>query len=126
MSYDVLVFDPASAPKPPDSFKLWYASQTEWTEDHSYDDPVVCTPELRAWFLEMLDTFPAMNGPHASEDFDNPRLTDYSVGRVVIYAAFAWSQADHAREVARALAEKHSVGFFEASANDPELWFPTR
>ncbi len=124
MSYDLMVFDPASAPKDRDAFMAWYAAQTEWAEDHSYNDPTVSTPQLRAWFLEMIHHFPAMNGPYASEDDDEPRLTDYSVGRHVVYAAFPWSASDDAKRTVRALAMAHSVGFFEGSSDDSELWFP--
>lgn len=124
MSYDLLVFDPSSAPRARDAFLAWYDGQTAWTEDHGYNDPAVSTPQLRSWFLEMIGQFPAMNGPHATDDVDDPRVTDYSVGRFVIYAAFAWSEADDARRIVRALAEKHGIGFFEASADVGELRFP--
>lgn len=39
------------------------------------------------------------------------RLTDYSLGTSVIYAAFAYSVADEAYTAMRKLAIKHKVGF---------------
>ena len=76
--------------------------------------------------MEMIQSFPSMNGPHASEDFsgDEATLTDYSVGQSVIYAAFAWSKAELAYEAMFRLAAKHEVGFFNASSDHAEIWLP--
>ena len=104
----------------------WYHQQTKWSEGHNYDDPDVSTVELREWFLEMITLYPAMNGPHASGDVDEPKVTDYSVGRSVIYAAFAWPEAAAARGIMFSLAKKHRVGFFDVSAGDGGVWVPNR
>ena len=119
-----MVFAPKAAPADRAGFMNWYRQQTEWKEGHSYDNPEVSTPELRAWFLEMITHYPAMNGPHRLDDVDNPKVTDYSVGKSVIYAAFAWSEAAGAFKTMFSLAEKHKVGFFDVSANDGGVWLP--
>lgn len=125
MSYDLMVFELGAPPADRAGFMAWYQAQTEWAEDHGYDDPEVSTPALRAWFLEMVEEYPAMNGPLATDDVDDPRVTDYSAGRQVIYAAFAWSQADDAREAMFRLAKKHGIGFFDVSADDGGVWIPS-
>ncbi len=125
MSYDLMVFDPAPAPRERAAFMTWFEAQTRWEEDHGYDDPKVSSPALGAWFLEMVERYPAMNGPYAGDDVDDPRVTDYSIGREVIYAAFAWSESSTAGETVLALAEKHGVGFFDVSAEDGGVWVPT-
>jgi hypothetical protein len=102
----------------------WYHEQTKWSEGHSYQDPVVTSPELRTWFMEMIHTFPAMNGPYAAAEPGDEHITDYSIGKEVIYVAFAWSMAEKSYEVMRRLAEKHHVGFFDASANDGDIMMP--
>jgi hypothetical protein len=117
MSYDLMVFNPNKAPKSKSEFMNWYENQTEWEEEHDYDDPKVSSEELKNWFLEMIKEFPAMNGPFASDDVDDPKVTDYSVGMDVIYAAFAWSEAENAYPKMVELAEKHKVGFFDASGS---------
>lgn len=119
-----MVFDPKSPPSDRAGFIGWYRGQTQWKEGHSYDNPDVCTPELRAWFLEMISLYPAMNGPYASRDVDNSKVTDYSVGRSVIYAAFAWSEAEAAFKTMSRLAEKHRVGFFDVSSKNGGVWLP--
>jgi hypothetical protein len=124
MSYDLMVFDPAAAPSSKPEFLTWYEQQTEWTEGHSYDDPAVTTPKLRLWYQTMIADFPPMNGPHRSDDFDDPRVSDYSVGQSVIYVAFSWSQAELAYEAVRRAAEVAGVGFFDASGADAEIWLP--
>jgi hypothetical protein len=121
MSYDLMVFSPEAAPKTPTDFMAWYATQTEWTEGHSYDDPAITTPGLRAWLLEMVQTFPDMNGPDAMDDHTSDHETDYGIGRAVIYAAFSWSLAKEAYETAHRLAQKHQVGFYDPSFKGPIL-----
>jgi hypothetical protein len=113
MSYDLMVFDPDAAPREREAFQSWFDAQTEWTEEHSYEDPRITTPALASWFAEMSETFPPMNGPFASADYDNLKRTDYSIGRSVIYAAFAWSQAKSAFAMVERMAAKHGVGFFD-------------
>ena len=36
MSFDLMVFDPAVAPRNRASFMAWYDKQAEWSEDHGY------------------------------------------------------------------------------------------
>ena len=124
MSYDLMVFDLEKAPKDHAAFMQWYNEQTEWSEDHSYDDPAVSSPSLQSWYQEMIQQFPPLNGPSASDDVDNPRVTDHCVGKDVIYSGFAWSCAEEAYPVMKALAQKHNVGFFDASGPDAEIVLP--
>jgi hypothetical protein len=123
MSYDLMVFDPDAAPKDRESFMAWYDKQTEWSENHSYNDPVVSTPSLQAWFREMIQFFPPMNGPFAVAP-DASEVTDHAIGKTVIYSAFASSVAEQAYGKMRELAIKHRVGFFDASSDDGEILFP--
>lgn len=124
MSYDLMVFAPESAPRSRPDFMAWFEKQAEWSEDHSYEDPVVSSPELKAWFLDMIKDFPAMNGPHSSDDDDSSNVTDYCIGKSVIYSAFAWSEADAALDRVASLAKKHAVGFFDVSAESGDIRFP--
>ena len=130
MSYDLMVFAPEAAPHSNSKeFLTWYQAQAKWGEGHSYDDPAVSTPNLRAWFAEIIQTFPPMNGPFAVDEDevaeeDEALVTDYSVGQQMIYAGFAWSQADQAYDETFELAEKHRLGFFDASSDQGEVWLP--
>ena len=124
MSYDLMVFNKAAAPRSRAEFMKWYEAQTEWKEEHDYADPANTSPELRNWYMEMLHTFPPMNGPFASEDDEGSNVSDYTVGRDVIYVAFAWSVADEAYKTMRELAEKHAVGFFDVSRDKGDILFP--
>lgn len=120
-----MVFDPRNAPRGRKEFMTWYEQQTEWAESHDYNNPDVPAPDLRAWFYDMIKTFPPMNGALASDDVDDPKLTEYSLGRSVIYAAFAWSEAPAAYETMLELAAKHRVGFFDVSSDSSDIWLPT-
>ena len=124
MSFDLTVFEPGAPPPDRAGFLHWFNQQTEWGEEHGYNNPDVCSPALRAWFDEMRQTYPPMNGPFASDDYDNPKLSDYSVGRTMICASFAWSQAEDAYALMFSLARKHRVGFYYTSADDGEVWMP--
>jgi hypothetical protein len=119
-----MVFRDEAAPMSRCEFMKWYLDQTEWKEDHGYDDPANTSPELRNWFMEMIQTFPAMNGPFTSEDIDNDYVSDYSIGRDIIYIAFAWSVAEQANKRMKELAEKHSVGFFDPTTDMEEILLP--
>jgi hypothetical protein len=46
MSYDILVFDPAHAPREREAFLEWWDAQAEWSEPHPYNDPAFTTPIL--------------------------------------------------------------------------------
>jgi hypothetical protein len=124
MSYDLMVFNKEAAPRTRIDFMKWYEVQSEWTEEHGYDDPKNTTTELRNWFLEMIQTFPPMNGPYAVDDIDNPSTSDYCIGKDVICVAFAWSLAGQAYEKMIELAEKHGVGFFDVSSDNGDILFP--
>jgi hypothetical protein len=128
MSYDLMVFDLFTAPSRHPQFMEWYFKQIEWTEEHDYSSPSITTADLGAWFAEIIEIFPPMNGPLSLEDLleDEASLTDYSVGRTVIYGAFAWSKADQAYSSVFRLAAKHGVGFFDVSSSDEEVWLPEK
>lgn len=125
MSYDLIVFDPETAPRDASAFMRWYDEQAE-LEESQYNEPERTTPALRAWYGEMIRTYPPTNGPDASEDVDNPKLTDYGIGKLAIYACFAWSEAKSAHDTMFRLAQKHAIGFFDISSNDAQPWFPPR
>jgi hypothetical protein len=121
MSYDILVFDSAHAPSGREAFLRWWDAQAEWSEPHRYNDPAVTTPSLRAWFMEMIEQFPALSGPYAASR--DQRTADYCIGHHLIYVAISFDkQATHER--AYELAGKHRLGFFEASSPDGEIWLP--
>ena len=132
MSYDLMVFDAVAAPHERPAFIQWYQKEAEWSEDHSYDDPKVTTPALRAWYEEIRKTYPNMNGPGAPKVEDlmvrgfEDRLGDYSICRHLIYVAFPWSKAEEAYPLVRVLAVKYGVGFYDVSGDDGdgEIHFP--
>ncbi|MBL0886366.1 hypothetical protein [Myceligenerans indicum] len=114
MSYDILAFEPSAVTDA--DFPAWWEVQSEWPEDHSYNDPSVTTANLQAFYRDLTQIFPPMNGPGVPTDDEirqapelESRMTDYSVGTSLIYAAFAWSQAREARTVFSTLAEKYRV-----------------
>ncbi|PSR54098.1 hypothetical protein AHMF7605_11480 [Adhaeribacter arboris] len=123
MSYDLMVFQKNAAPLRKKDFMAWYENQTQWTEDHGYDDPENTSAELRNWYVEMQGRFPDLNGPNANDPTENPNETDYSIGRKIIYAAFSWSQAESAYQKTTELAAKYKLGFFDASGSSA-IWIP--
>ena len=103
MSYDLMVFEKSRAPETQKEFILWYEQQTEWSEDHDYQTIEETSLTLQNWFMEMIRTFPPMNGEFAPDEaqFDEDEnlelyITDYSIGHDIIYAAFAWPVAEQA------------------------------
>ncbi|POP43232.1 hypothetical protein CHU32_20805 [Superficieibacter electus] len=126
MSYDLMVFERHAAPQDATAFMEWYEKQTEWDEPHDYDNPDVTTPALQNFYRAMIQVFPNMNGPDAPDDDQLDKLeeqgldaylTDYSIGKDIIYMAFSWSVADEAWDKVRELARLHQVGFCNVSGN---------
>jgi hypothetical protein len=128
MSYDLMVFEASAAPRAGgrEAFMQWYDEQAQWGESHGYNDPAIPTMPLKNWFRAMVEDYPPLNGPLAVSDdaCDEPNVTDYSLGRSVIYAAFGWSVAEAARRRVVELAAKHGVGFFDVSADNGDVWWP--
>ncbi|OMD41813.1 hypothetical protein [Paenibacillus odorifer] len=128
MSYDLMAFETSKAPQERAGFMDWYEQQVKWSEDHAYNDPSVLSDALQRFYSELSEQFPNMNVEdeifEAMEEAgtDN-RLTDYSLGSSVIYAAFAYSVAEEAYTAMRELAIKHKVGFFDVSSNEGEIIF---
>src|ERR1700722_18292966 len=110
MSYDLMVFKVEDAPKDRNDFIDWYRIQTSWQETHGYNDPANTAPELRNWFMEMVKSFPAMNGPFANNDIEKSSTqADYTIGKHMIYITFSWSLAESAYRLTRSLAQKYSI-----------------
>jgi hypothetical protein len=126
MSYDLMVFEPNAVPASHAEFLDWYAGQTKWSEDHGYDDPALTSANLRAWFENIIEIFPPMNGPYAQQSpaADEASSSDYAIGTDFIYVSFAWSKAEMAYMTVARLAEKHHVGLFNASSSGEEVWIP--
>src|SRR5437868_7075310 len=126
MSYDLMVFEPDAAPKNHSEFLEWYGRVTKWREDHGYDDPTLSSEHLRAWFEEIIQIFPPMNGPLSKDpkSEDEMSSSDYAIGADFIYASFAWSKAEPAYMTVARLAEKHQLGLFNASSSGEEVWIP--
>jgi hypothetical protein len=127
MSYDLMVFEPSAAPREREQFESWYRTQTEWAEPHGYDNPSVTSSALRKWYEAITQTYPNMNSPElGDEDFTTSSPSDYSIGTNVIYAAFAWTEADNAYALMRQLAVEHGVGFYDVSDDqgNQEIYFP--
>jgi hypothetical protein len=83
------------------SVRHWRDVQAEWPEPHPYDDPAFTTPSLRAWFMEMIERFPALGGPYGLDirrGQRDRRAAAYCIGYHLIYVAI-WSdeQATHER-----------------------------
>lgn len=126
MGYNLLVFEPSAAPKEAGPFLAWYAKQTDWSGSDDYNDYEATTPRLRAFFLDMVATHPPMNGPLASDEPDDSdvKLTDYSIGRDIIYLGGSWENADTALALALQLAEKHRLGVFDTTSE--VVWLPAK
>lgn len=129
MSYDLMVFEPGAAPQERQQFLDWYQGLTQWSEGHDYNDPANSSVTLQGWYRDMISRFPAMNGPDGVSD-DDPALdsglvTGYTCARTAIYLDFRWSVAREAYDQTLTAAAIHRIGFFDVSADDGTVWFPT-
>ncbi len=127
MSYDLMVFDPEAAPKSHRAFLDWFTNAMETDDGICFADPAIATAPLRAWYAEMIEIFPNLSGPGASEELpeDEAIASDYSIGKDAIYVCFAWSKVEPAYRACFELAEKHQLGFVNASSHNSEVSLPT-
>ena len=127
MSYYVLAFDPAAVSDA--GFPAWWERESEWERDHDYNDPTIASPAVGTFFHELIQTFPAMNGPLADEAaLDDPEresfVTDYSIAPEFVYAAFSWAQAQAATDLVAALSAKHGLAVAWVSGDPLQITRP--
>jgi hypothetical protein len=101
---------------------LWYRDRTSWNGGFDYSDLANAALALQAWYREMIQTFPPLNGPDRPENMDLC-AADNSIGPDIIYVAFSEGRAADAYETSFRLASRHGVGFFNASGN-AAVWLP--
>lgn len=124
-----MVFAPDDAPAKRAAFLDWYDAQTEWDEDHDYDDPALAAPALQAFYADLAAEFPPLaDDAGAGAGDDEPQSgTDYTIGRTLIYISFYdWDRIDAAHEAVSRLAARHALGFFDVSSDLAEAWLPDR
>jgi hypothetical protein len=126
MSYDLMVFEPGSAPKTHTAFIAWYHEQTKWKEGHSYADPAISSRRLQALFSEVRPYFPSEDGPFDDRNLPSGdrSISAHTFGHHFMYAEFAWSRAIIATEKLKHLACAHGLGLFETSSEGTEVWLP--
>ena len=113
MSYDLMVFEPDLAPSK-SKIGDWHKNAMEADEgDNSIDPATLKSNRLRAFYDDMRASFPAMNGPDQTKDFDNDRVTGYSFYPEFIYMDFRWSASEAASNAVLNLATKHGLGLFD-------------
>ncbi|MCP4354469.1 MAG: hypothetical protein GY793_02315 [Proteobacteria bacterium] len=127
MSFDLMVFDKDKAPSSKADFLKWWEAQSQWEEDHDYEDPAITTEKLKDWFKDIIDDYPPMNGPYAYKGDDEEiedKLVDYCIGKSLIYTSFPWSGAENGYYKVKESAQKHKLGFFNVSSNKVEILVP--
>lgn len=65
MSFDLLVFDPKSAPRLRSDFLAWYRNGTLLGAEHDYNAPHDLHTPLRVFYEQMRQQFAPLNGPDA-------------------------------------------------------------
>ncbi len=128
MSYDLAVFEPTAELRDRSTFMRWYASRTTWRNGLDYSNASNATPALQSWYQEMTGVFPPLDSAaqmSSQRADESDRTAEYVIGIDIIYVAFRWNKAGLAYETTRRLAEKHTVGFFNASGDRGEVWFPS-
>ena len=127
MSYDLLVFNPNCLGASREAFMEWFDAQCEWAEDHDYNDPQVCSPNMKAWFMDMIPHFPPINSPYTPKNVDIEELSsaDYCIGKDMISLGFSYGDAEEAHRMMFDLAWKHRLGFFDVSSEKGWIWMPT-
>jgi hypothetical protein len=124
MSYDLVVFDPAAAPRDRAGFLEWIKYALGVADGHARTDPTAASPELWAWHRDMCEVFPAGDGPRAYDPFSTQATKNatYRFAANVILAGFHWEVSGAALHRVKKLAQTHRLGLFDASGTDGAVW----
>lgn len=117
MSFDLMVFDPARAPRLRQAFLDWFRAGT-LLAGHDYSSPCHLGPPLRQFYTRLQPIFP----PQASFASAPPVISaDYSFAEGFIYLSFLRDAADLAYRTVITLAHDSDVGFFNAASDWGEI-----
>ena len=124
MSYDLIAFDPALAPRDRHDFLDWISRAFRSMDGPLGSDPARLSIELQGWHAELRQVFPSAGDPHAfAADTDGgSKNAAYRFAQHAVQASFEWSNAGPAMFRARKIAQAHRVGLFEASGADCNVW----
>lgn len=139
MRFDLLVFDPKSAPRLRSAFLSWYRTGTGLGPEYDYNSPHALHPPLRAFYDQMRQQFVPLNGPDAlarpvpvppvgglwrrltgtaappPAPSEPERRAHYSFAPAYILLSFERNQAERAYAAVLRTAHDCGVGFFDAS-----------
>lgn len=127
MSYELVVFDPSTAPAADNDLLERHESVIAWMEQRNCTSPAPLAGNLRTFYDRLRHIFPPMDGPDGAtdeeveEDEDNAAgswLTGYAFAEGLIRLDIAWSVADQARGDVQQLAQELGLGVvFRTDAN---------
>jgi hypothetical protein len=130
VSYDLLVFDPAAAPRERAAFNAWYKALMESSDGETAFELSTTSTKLQTWYHAMIADWPDMQNLSDNEidddEFDHDRVTGYSFAKYAIYLDFRWSAAEDAYVAVRKSAVEQGVGFYDVSGDEGEgeIYFP--
>jgi GMP synthase-like glutamine amidotransferase len=124
MSYDLVVFDPAAAPRDRSGFLDWIKYALSAADAPLRSDPAAASPALCAWHRDMCESFPAGDGPRAYDPFSTQATKNatYRFAAHAILAGFHWEVSGAALYRVKKLAQTHGLGLFDASGADGAVW----
>lgn len=117
MSFDLLVFDPAQAPRLRGAFLDWFRAGT-LLAGHDYNSPGHLTPPLRQFYARLEPLFPPHSGFACAPPLSS---ADYCFAEGFIYLSFRHDAADPAYRTVLHLAHDTGVGFFNAASDWGEI-----
>lgn len=120
MSYDVIVFDPETAPRKEDDFFEWLDDLGETFEGSEENIPDTLSANLRAFYDDLRRTYEPVSGPHAyvGEIHETTKVCEYFFGEKTIDLAFGWQLSSDGRKAVLQSAIAAKVGVYMSSDED--------
>jgi hypothetical protein len=124
MSYDLIAFDAAPAPRDRHAFLDWISRAFRSVDSPSGVDPSLLSPGLQAWYGETRKAFPGRSDLHASDGLNeaSARNAIYRFSPSAVQAAFEWENAGPAFFLGKKAAIGCKVGLFEVSGANSAVW----
>ncbi|AWW75121.1 hypothetical protein CD351_11850 [Erythrobacter sp. KY5] len=118
MSVDLVVFDPAVAPRDGNAFRDWYhrLSETDFPEEGELER---LSPQLRRWYDAMTEQFPDF----IRTDTDDPLGIDYHLMPGAIHWGMPRGHSDReaGERIGFAKAKELQLGIYDMMSDDGRL-----
>lgn len=126
MSYDVMVFEDAKAPRTKEEFVEWYEKQVAWSEGHDYSDISIAAPSLQNFYEALKKSYIFADDLGEDGNYNGEEGGKYidhaAIGREIIYMCFPRGNAAEIYEDIMDMAMDNGVGIVDVEGGSEVIF----